>query len=389
MPTPGVIEYPAALDTALTLIELLNNASSTLTGNISVGDLLIPVADPGKFPNSGFATLVDSLSAPTKIEIFRYESKSGSNLVVPSGGRGQQGSTAFAFSTGNFVEQRPTARHHTVLVDLLLLLEAKLGIGADTPAAGQALFSDSNGASSWRALAQADVTGLAAALADKISKSDTSLQQIVSTLQINKLLPELLLNHSGSLARITADANNLYINRTNGQDAITVELATKVTTFGAIPLLPAADPTTSNQAARKAYVDSRKTWWSINWPIADPSTFPLNSLSQVQQVGMPFTSGQAQTFTATEIWLLFGSGSASGSFTVEIRKHAFNSTSETTLGSVTANPGTLGIRSDFDATINSPVFAVADYVYPVLTARSSPMQRDVTITLIGYQNPTS
>src|SRR5688572_15778418 len=106
MPTPGVIEYPAALDTALSLIEVANNGSSTLTANISVSDLLIPVAQPGKFTNSGIATLTDDLETPTKIEIFVYTSKSGSNLVVPVGGRGQQGTTAQAFSTGQFVEQR-------------------------------------------------------------------------------------------------------------------------------------------------------------------------------------------------------------------------------------------------------------------------------------------
>src|SRR5262245_20969458 len=115
MPTPGVIEFPAALDTVLTLCEVNNNASSTLTAGISVSDLLIPVAEPGKFSNSGFVTLVDSLTTPTKIEIAIYTSKSGSNLVVPPGGRGAQGTTAFAFLTGNFVEQRYTARHHTTL----------------------------------------------------------------------------------------------------------------------------------------------------------------------------------------------------------------------------------------------------------------------------------
>ena len=86
MPNPGEIQYPAAGDTALTLIEVNNNALSTLTAGISVSDLLIPVADPGKFPNSGFVTLVDSLTAPTKIEIVIYTSKSASNLVVPAGG---------------------------------------------------------------------------------------------------------------------------------------------------------------------------------------------------------------------------------------------------------------------------------------------------------------
>jgi hypothetical protein len=105
MPTPGVIEYPAALDTALTLIQAVNNASSTLTAPISVGDLLIPVAQPGKFTDSGIATLTDSLTAPTKIELIVYTSKSSNNLVIPVGGRGAQSSIAQAFSTGHFVEQ--------------------------------------------------------------------------------------------------------------------------------------------------------------------------------------------------------------------------------------------------------------------------------------------
>jgi hypothetical protein len=159
--TPGVINYPATLDDVLSLIEVKNNASDTLTGNISVSDLLIPVATPGKFPNSGFVTLVDSLTTPTKIEVVIYSGKSGSNLVVPVGGRGAQGSTAFAFSTGNFVEQRPTARHHTVLADAIMTLQAKLGIGADTPgAAVEALFSSGAGASLWRAIVAGDLPNL-------------------------------------------------------------------------------------------------------------------------------------------------------------------------------------------------------------------------------------
>jgi hypothetical protein len=158
MPTPGIIEYSTALDTALTLIELLNNASSALTAPISVGDLLIPVAQPGKFSNSGIATLTDSLTSPTKVEIFVYTGKSGSNLIVPSGGRGALGTTAQAFSTGNFVEQRPTARHHTALADAIIALETMFGIGANAPGgSAQALLSDAAGASLWRAIAQADV----------------------------------------------------------------------------------------------------------------------------------------------------------------------------------------------------------------------------------------
>src|SRR5215813_9013164 len=128
--TPGAINFPSALDSAVSLVEVGNNATAALTGNISVSDLLIPVAQPAKFSNSGIATLIDSLTSPTKVEIFVYTGKSGNNLVVPPGGRGAQGTTAQAFNTGHFVDQRPTARHHTALADAILALQAKLGIGA-------------------------------------------------------------------------------------------------------------------------------------------------------------------------------------------------------------------------------------------------------------------
>lgn len=91
---PGTINFPASLDDAISLIEANNNASSTLTAGISNSDLSIPVADPAEFSASGFVTLVDDLTSPTKIEIAIYTSKSGSNLIVPSGGRGAQGTTA-------------------------------------------------------------------------------------------------------------------------------------------------------------------------------------------------------------------------------------------------------------------------------------------------------
>jgi hypothetical protein len=61
MPTPGVIQYPAALEDDVSLIEAGNNAASPLDANISVGDLPIPVTQPGKFLSSGIATLTDSI----------------------------------------------------------------------------------------------------------------------------------------------------------------------------------------------------------------------------------------------------------------------------------------------------------------------------------------
>jgi hypothetical protein len=80
MPTPYVIQYIAALDDDVSLIEASNNATSPLDANISVGDLLIPVTQPGKFSNSGIVTLTDSIdpfTPPTKIEIFVYTAEIG------------------------------------------------------------------------------------------------------------------------------------------------------------------------------------------------------------------------------------------------------------------------------------------------------------------------
>lgn len=122
---PGIVNFPVGLDDAISLIEVANNASSTLTAGISASDLLIPVADPAEFSASGVVTLVNSLTAPTAIEVVLYTSKSGSNLVVPAGGRGAQGTTGQSWISGSFIEQRPTARHHTVLADALIAAETQ------------------------------------------------------------------------------------------------------------------------------------------------------------------------------------------------------------------------------------------------------------------------
>lgn len=126
---PGVVNFPTTLDTAVSLIETANLAGTTLTGPLNTGDLTIPVALPNLFPQSGIITLVDSLSNPTKVEIIYYTSKSGSNLIVPSGGRGAYDSTAQSWDTGHFVQMRPMAEHHETLRTAIIGIETKLGNG--------------------------------------------------------------------------------------------------------------------------------------------------------------------------------------------------------------------------------------------------------------------
>lgn len=124
--TPGTINFPTSLDDAVSLIEATNNASSTLTAGINSSALSVPIAEPGEFSASGVATLTDSLTAPTKIELVIYTSKSGSNLIVPSGGRGAFGSTAQSWLSGEFIELRPLAQHHLTNANAIIAIETQL-----------------------------------------------------------------------------------------------------------------------------------------------------------------------------------------------------------------------------------------------------------------------
>jgi len=156
--------------------------------------------------------------------------------------------------------------------------------------------------------------------------------------------------------------------------------AAGVYTFGSIPVGPASDPTTANQLARKAYVDARKTYFAISWFIDDPSTYPVQSFVRAQKVRMP---GNAGDFVTTAGVLSYATGSASGSFTVQIQVHDPNNQgSPTIIGTITVNSGTVGGEATF--TMSNQDIA-GKYVYIILDARSSPLQKDVSITLHGEQ----
>jgi hypothetical protein len=126
---PGTINFPTTLDTPVSLIETANLAGTTLSAGIGSGDLSIPLTSAADFPASGIVTLVDSLSTATKIEMLVYTSKTGTDLIVPTGGRGQFGTSAQSWTAGQFVQMRHTAQHHETLADAIIALETKVGAG--------------------------------------------------------------------------------------------------------------------------------------------------------------------------------------------------------------------------------------------------------------------
>lgn len=157
--------------------------------------------------------------------------------------------------------------------------------------------------------------------------------------------------------------------------------AAGVYTFGSIPVGPASNPSSDNQFARKAYVDARQTFWTANWTIQDPSTFPLNSFNQVQGARV----GSAN-FRARWVSVVFLTGTASGSFTFDIRYKVFGAVGQVTIADeIAVNPGTVLIDVETDlGEISLPNNAL---LFPVLTSISSPLQRDVQISLKGWQTP--
>lgn len=158
---PGTVNFPASHDDAVSLIEAMNNASSTLTAGINAGALSIPIADPAEFSASGIATITDSLTVPTKFELVIYTSKSGSNLIVPAGGRGAFGTTAQAWLSGEFIELRPLAQHHLTNASAIIVTQVKLGAGATLPSSGKQLVGTSTG-SAWQDRTFRHVQGAAA-----------------------------------------------------------------------------------------------------------------------------------------------------------------------------------------------------------------------------------
>lgn len=195
MSTPGTVNFGTSLDDVVSLIEATNNASTTLTAGINASALSIPIADPSEFPNSGILTLTDSIApwttAPTKVELVIYTSKSGSNLIVPSGGRGAFGTTAQSWTSGQFVEMRPTAQHHSTIRDSLIAVQAALNSalitltwgtpGAESSNAIEVLASCSGFAGSAFASSVVDVKVTVTDAANDSSPSHTATLSAANT----------------------------------------------------------------------------------------------------------------------------------------------------------------------------------------------------------------
>lgn len=133
----GTTNYPAAIDTAVTLIEARNNASGTLASAIDADDVAIALtslSDANEFPATGNLSIDN--------EIIYYDAKSGVNFTSLT--RGVDGSTASAHSVGASVNHFVIAASHRVQNDAIVAIQTKLGTGTTIDATKIADGSISN-----------------------------------------------------------------------------------------------------------------------------------------------------------------------------------------------------------------------------------------------------
>lgn len=198
-------------------------------------------------------------------------------------------------------------------------------------------------------------------------------------LTISNTAPEIVWTDTNNSKQMRIALDNTvwnFLNDTLASTALSMNTATDVFTFTQIPVGPASDPTADSQFARKKYVDD-KSFWSANWFIEDPSTFPSFSFNLCQKVLIPLGN-----FKVRLLHIIANTGTASGSFSVELRKHPFDDQStQTTIGTITLDPGTIGVGATVDVVDHE--FTAGDWLYVILTDRSSPLQRNVTISAVG------
>lgn len=137
----GVPNYPSALDTISTLLEVANDAAATLTIAAGAGDATLTVNSTAAFPTTGSVSIDN--------EIIFYSGKTANTFTGLT--RGADGTVAAAHGAGSIVELRYVAQHHEGLRDTIIQLETKVGVGSGAPpsTAGYMLQTTGGGATGW------------------------------------------------------------------------------------------------------------------------------------------------------------------------------------------------------------------------------------------------
>lgn len=112
--------FPSSLDSATTLYDAVNNATSTLSGGYSIGGTALDLTSAALFPSTGGIIYVGN-------ERTTYTGKTSNQLT---------GVTALSnnYSSGTAVSMYVDADHHNALRGAIVAVESRVGVTGDTTA---------------------------------------------------------------------------------------------------------------------------------------------------------------------------------------------------------------------------------------------------------------
>ena len=124
----GVVQFPAAVDSAKSYFLVSNNARALLASPITASDLSVTLAgDLSKFKSSGALTLdlpLAILRTASSSEVVYYSGKAGQVLTLTA--RAQDGTTAKEWAQGSAIESRIIERHHEIHTEALIAVETEV-----------------------------------------------------------------------------------------------------------------------------------------------------------------------------------------------------------------------------------------------------------------------
>jgi len=130
-----------------TVLQVNNNAVTTLSAGIDATQTTIPLTTAAKFSaDGGYAVIEESSASPINEEVISYSGKSGNTLTGVV--RAEDGSTAMNGSIGDVVSVRDFAQHHNVVATAAITTSTQLAALASGAECFSALCQVSAGSGS-------------------------------------------------------------------------------------------------------------------------------------------------------------------------------------------------------------------------------------------------
>lgn len=206
---------------------------------------------------------------------------------------------------------------------------------------------------------------------------------LIASLNIAAVNPAIIFDtSSGTDAKIDHSSSVLRFGST-GANYIQLDVTTGVTTFlTGIPVLPASNPTTANQAARKQYVDDTSVGMSANWYEYDPSA---STTGNEDRPAFITPDGNGMTINKWRVYYSAGSHTSGGSVSFTLRwRPSGGGISD--LATITLDNTNNTVNTNYTASFGPTSLTQGDRLTYYISARSGTVsERAVTICVLGTQ----